>query len=79
VSNWNSEAELKAIETELKAVVADTEALQAERNARQEGTAAELKVLEESWRKGISGLVEVQVATEGLRQQVLDARRAGVN
>lgn len=79
VSNWTSEGELKGLETELKAVTADAESLQAERNSRQEATAAELKVLEESWKKGISGLVEVQVATEDLMQQVLEARRTAVN
>jgi pre-mRNA-splicing factor SPF27 len=77
VGNWEAEAELTSLEADLKEVKAAAENLAAERSARQEGAKAELQVLEESWRKGVGGIVEVQVAAEGLRGEVLESRKKG--
>lgn len=74
VGNWGAESELDRLEAELKNVKTAAETVTAERNARQEGAKAEMLVLEESWRKGVSGIVEVQVATEDLRREVLETR-----
>jgi pre-mRNA-splicing factor SPF27 len=74
VGNWQLETELKALETELAEAKKEAELLKDERRPRQEAVAAEMMVLQESWKKGISGLVEVQVATEQLRRDILDKR-----
>jgi pre-mRNA-splicing factor SPF27 len=74
VGNWQLEAELKSLEAELAAAKKETEQLSDERRPRQEGGAAEMQVLENTWKKGIGGLVEVQVATESLRSEVLEKR-----
>ena len=78
VANWHQEAILKGLESELADVKATSEAVAEENRRRQDAAAAELNVLEESWKKGVRGVVEVQVATEGLRQEVLDKRREAV-
>jgi pre-mRNA-splicing factor SPF27 len=78
VANWDAEAELKSLEEELKVVKGEAEALAQARAERQAGAAAEMSVLEESWKKGIRGVVEVQIASEQLRGEVLEARRRGV-
>jgi len=50
-----------------------------ERRAMQEDSVkGEMEALEQSWRRGIRGIVDVQIATEGLKQEILERRRAGV-
>jgi pre-mRNA-splicing factor SPF27 len=74
VENWNREAVRARLDAELAEVGAAGDALAEERRVAQEAAAAEAAVLEDSWKKGIRGLVEVQLATEDLRQRVLEAR-----
>jgi len=78
VANWNNEAELRRLETELAHTKTQMETLNAQRQARQDGATAEMDVLEDAWKKSIRGIVEVQVATDGLRTEVLEARSKGV-
>jgi pre-mRNA-splicing factor SPF27 len=74
VQNWNQEAVRSRLEAELAEVNSSSEALAEDRRVKQEAAAAEASLLEDSWKKGIRGLVEVQLATEDLRRQVLAAR-----
>ncbi|KAF2665906.1 hypothetical protein BT63DRAFT_416342 [Microthyrium microscopicum] len=74
VSNWQLEAELKALDTELADTKRQAEELTEERRAKQEAAGAEMAVLEESWKRAVGGVVEVQVATEVLRGEVLEKR-----
>jgi pre-mRNA-splicing factor SPF27 len=78
VGNWNNEAELRRLETELAQTKTETENLNAQRQTRQDGAKAEMDVLEDAWKKSIRGIVEVQVATDGLRTEVLEARSKSV-
>jgi pre-mRNA-splicing factor SPF27 len=79
VANWNNEAELKQLEAELGQTKTEMENLNAQRKARQDGAKAEMDVLEDAWKKSIRGIVEVQVATDGLRTDVLEARSKAVH
>jgi pre-mRNA-splicing factor SPF27 len=78
VANWHQEAILKSLEAELADVKATSESVAEENRRRQDAAAAELAVLDESWKRGIRGVIEVQVATDALRQDVLDKRREAV-
>jgi pre-mRNA-splicing factor SPF27 len=77
VGNWNAEGELKRLEAEARDTKAQLEAVESERMTRQEEARAEMEILEQTWRKAAGGMVEVQVATEELRRQVLEERRKG--
>jgi pre-mRNA-splicing factor SPF27 len=79
VANWHQDADLKKLDEELAAVKAQIDAVAEQRRLVQDAAAAEMSVLDESWKRGIRGLVEVQLATEDLRNQVLQKRREAVN
>jgi pre-mRNA-splicing factor SPF27 len=72
--NWRREAVRARLEAELAEAVEAADALEEERRGAQAAAAAEAALLDESWRKGVGGLVEVQLATEELRGRVLRAR-----
>ncbi len=75
VGNWQLEAELKALETELAAAKRDIDVLTVRRQRAQADVGAEMKGLEEGWRKGVSKVLETEIAAEELRSQVLEIRR----
>jgi len=45
------------------------------RKGAQEGSRGELVALDESWRTGVGKMIEVQVALDGLRKEILKRRR----
>lgn len=75
VGNWQLEGELRALERELAAARREVDVVTVERRAAQDGVAAELRGLEETWRRGVGRVLETEVAAEGLRQEVLEQRR----
>lgn len=77
VGNWQLEPLQRDLDGELKATKAEIEAVQAARRARQAEAGAEMAGLEKSWRDGVGRVVEVEVASEVLRQQILEKRRQG--
>ncbi|KAF2095478.1 hypothetical protein NA57DRAFT_67873 [Rhizodiscina lignyota] len=77
VGNWQMEPLQRGLDTELAATKTDIEAVQAARRARQAEVGAELAGLEKSWRDGVGRVVEVEVANETLRQQILGRMRQG--
>jgi pre-mRNA-splicing factor SPF27 len=77
ISNWHQEGTLKGLERDLAEVKSRLDALNAERTRTQDEGGAEAQLLEETWKKGVRGIVEVQVAREGLRSEILEARRKG--
>lgn len=48
-----------------------------QRRRAQDEVGGELKGLDETWKKGVSKVLETEIATEGLRQQVLEKQRGG--
>lgn len=77
VGNSQLEDILKAIETELAGVRREHEEVEGLRRQQQDSVHGEIKTLEETWKKGVGRVLETEVAAEGLKQQILEARRAG--
>ncbi|KAJ4332433.1 hypothetical protein N0V95_009663 [Ascochyta clinopodiicola] len=77
VGNSQLEDILKGIETELADVRKQHEEVETLRRSQQESVHGEIKTLEETWKKGVGRVLETEVAAEGLKQQILERRRAG--
>jgi pre-mRNA-splicing factor SPF27 len=77
VGNSQLEDILKAIETELADVRKQQEEVETLRRSQQESVQGEIQTLEETWKKGVGRVLETEVAAEGLKQQILEKRRAG--
>ena len=77
IGNSQQEDMLKAIEAELADVRKQQEDVEALRRQQQESVHGEIKTLEETWKRGVGRVLETEVAAEGLKQQILERRRAG--
>lgn len=77
VGNSQLEDELTRIEAELAQVRKWQEEVEAYRASQQESVHGEIKTLEETWKRGVGRVLETEVAAEGLKQQILEKRRAG--
>ncbi|KAI1142551.1 Pre-mRNA-splicing factor SPF27 [Hypoxylon sp. FL0543] len=77
VGNWQLEAELRALERELDAARKDIDVVNIQRRRAQDEAGGELRGLEETWKRGVGRVLETELATEGLRQQVLERQRGG--
>lgn len=75
ISNDQLEQILRDAEKEVVARKQDIEALEQERRTRQEASGGEIKSLEQSWREGVGRMIEVEVAAEGLRREILERKR----
>ena len=53
------------------------EAVENERVGMQEGVRGEMEGLQANWRQGVGRLLEVELAAEGMRNDILAARREG--
>ncbi|KAK4556567.1 hypothetical protein LTR86_006138 [Recurvomyces mirabilis] len=77
VGNSQLEDELRSLDRDLEVRKLEMEEVEQARRAVQANAAGELQSLEESWRKGMGRMIEVQAAAEGLRQKVLQRQRVG--
>jgi pre-mRNA-splicing factor SPF27 len=77
VGNSQLEDILKDIETELADVRKQQEEVETLRRSQQESVQGEMTTLEDTWKKGVGRVLETEVAAEGLKQQILEKRRAG--
>lgn len=77
IGNSQLEAILKSIETELALVRKEHEEVETIRRSQQEAVHGEITTLEKTWKEGIGRVIEAEVAAEGLKQQILEKRRAG--
>ncbi|KAI1416255.1 Pre-mRNA-splicing factor SPF27 [Hypoxylon sp. FL1857] len=77
VGNWQAESELRALERELEAMRREIDVVNIQRRQAQDEVGGELRGLEETWRRGVGRVLETEVATEALRQQVLERQRGG--
>ncbi|KAH6621744.1 Pre-mRNA-splicing factor SPF27 [Boeremia exigua] len=77
VGNAQLEDVLKGIEAELADVRRQHEEVETARRAQQDNVHGEIKTLEETWKAGVGRVLETEVAAEGLKQQILERRRAG--
>lgn len=76
VGNWQLEAELKAVERELAATRREIDVLTVRRQRTQGEVGAEIRGLDDGWRRGVGRVLETEVAAEGVRREVREAERA---
>lgn len=77
IANSQVENELKALEQELSKVKGDVETVEEERRGRMESARGEIEGLAGLWQQKVGRAIEVEIASEGLRRQVLEKRRGG--
>ena len=75
IGNSQLEDILRGIEKELTETKETAEAVNKERKIAQEARKGELMGLEESWKRGVGAILDVELAAEGLRMQILEQRR----
>lgn len=75
-SNWQLEAELRAVDRELAATKREIDVLTVRRQRAQgDAVAAEMRGLDEGWRRGVGRVLEAEVAAEGVRRGVVEEQR----
>ena len=75
IGNSQLESISENIQKELDSIKTDTEEVNRARKSAQEGSRSEMEALEEAWRNGVGRIIEVQIATAGLRQEILERQR----
>lgn len=75
IGNSQLEDVLRELERELAETRAAVEEVNRQRKTAQEAGRGELIGLEESWKRGVGAVLDVEVAAEGLRAQILERRR----
>ncbi|EEQ33819.1 hypothetical protein McanMca71_003834 [Microsporum canis] len=74
IGNSQLEDILRRMEKDLHEVTEATEAVNRERKLKQESVRGELAALDDAWRRGVSGTLDVEIAAEKLRRDILDMR-----
>ncbi|KAK4943461.1 hypothetical protein LTR10_016952 [Elasticomyces elasticus] len=75
VGNSQVEQVLQDMESELARVKTETDDINKARKTAQEQHKAELLGLEETWKRGLGQILEIQVATQELRRLIYDRQR----
>lgn len=75
ISNSQAEEILQNLEHELARIQAEVDSVNKARKAAQLHHKAELLGLEEHWKRGLGQILEIQVATDGLRQLFVERQR----
>ncbi|KAL4871763.1 hypothetical protein BDV12DRAFT_19675 [Aspergillus spectabilis] len=75
IGNSQLENILRALEKELAETKEAAEDVNKQRKIAQESSQGELTGLEESWRRGVGAILDVELAAEDLRMQILEQRR----
>ncbi|KAL4794182.1 Pre-mRNA-splicing factor SPF27 [Aspergillus venezuelensis] len=75
IGNSQLEDLLRALEKELAETKEAAEGVNKQRKIAQESSQPEMQGLEESWRKGVGAILDVELAAEELRQKALERRR----
>jgi pre-mRNA-splicing factor SPF27 len=75
IGNAQLEDILKSLEKELAETKEAAENINKQRKIAQESNQGELAGLEETWRRGVGAILDVELAAEDLRMQILEQRR----
>ncbi|KAA8644769.1 pre-mRNA-splicing factor SPF27 family protein [Aspergillus tanneri] len=75
IGNSQLEEILRGLEKELVQTKEAAELVNKQRKIAQEASQGELAGLEDSWRKGVGATLDVELAAENLRLQILEQRR----
>lgn len=76
VGNSQLDQIMKGLDQELATLKEEVDSVNRERKVAQEGSKGEILALEDTWRKGIGRLIEVQLATDQLRREIRQEKRA---
>lgn len=77
ISNSQLEDILRGLEKELAMTKSEIDDVVIARKNAQEAVGPEIKGLEEGWKKGVGRVLEVEVAGEAVRREILERRRNG--
>lgn len=75
IGNSQLEDVLRGLEKELAETKEAAEEVNRQRKLAQEARQGELVSLEETWKRGVGAVLDVELASEGLRMQILEHRR----
>lgn len=75
IGNSQLEDILRDLEKELADTKEAAEEVNRQRKLAQEARQGELVSLEETWKRGVGAVLDVELASEGLRMQILEHRR----
>ncbi|KAL4880066.1 Pre-mRNA-splicing factor SPF27 [Aspergillus karnatakaensis] len=75
IGNSQLEDTLRALEKELAETKEAAESVNKQRKIAQESNQGELTGLEESWRRGVGAILDVELAAEDIRMKILEQRR----
>jgi pre-mRNA-splicing factor SPF27 len=78
ISNSQLEDILRDLERELAERKTEIDLLVVERKNAQEAVSGEVNSLEQTWKRGVSRVLETEVAAEGVRRDILDVRASGI-
>ena len=69
---------MRDLERELAERKTEIDLLVVERKNAQEAVSGEVNSLEQTWKRGVSRVLETEVAAEGVRRDILDVRASGI-
>lgn len=75
IGNSQSEQILTELEKELAGLKSETENVNKARKSVQEQSKGELLTLQENWKRGVGNILDIQVAADQLRRQIVELRR----
>lgn len=75
IGNSQLEEILRGLEKELVETRESTEAIHRQRKMAQEARKGELVGLQDAWKRGVGGIIDVEIAAENLRMEILEKRR----
>lgn len=75
IGNSQLEDILRGLEKELADTKTDAEEVNRQRKIAQEASQGELVSLQDTWKRGIGAVLDVELASEGIRMQILEHRR----
>ena len=79
IGNSQLEDVLRRLERDLVVAREQTEEVNKARKGGQEHARGELEGLNQSWQRGIGKVIEVELAAESVRREILDRRRQGAS
>lgn len=75
IGNSQLEEILRDLEKELAETKESTETVHRQRKMAQEARRGELVGLQDAWKRGVGGIIDVELAAENLRMDILEKRR----
>lgn len=75
IGNSQLEEILRGLEKELAETKESTDAVHRQRKMAQEARRGELVGLQDAWKRGVGGVIDVELAAENLRVEILEKRR----